>query len=405
MKTWNPGSFPAAPHRMLFVAGMLAATTGGLWWAAELVGRLWPAWMLPVAVAPIWAHAWIMVFGLLGPFIFGFLFTTFPRWQNAPEVGRQAYIPVFLSLVVSLGLVLWGAVGSPAVLLAGVVIACLAWIAAVIVLLQVMRGAKAIVSHGIVTAAAIGFATLSQACFAIGLWRDDADLMHLALQAALWGGLLPLVFAVCHRMIPFFTQSAVPLYKAFRPTWWLVTVSLLYLAHVVLAVTGANGWLWLADVPLAALTLHIGLQWQPLRSRPYPLLWTLYVAYFWLPLGLGLQSVADVSFALTGERLLGRAPLHALGIGFLSSLLLAMASRVTLGHSGRKLVMDRFTVACFLSLQAAALLRMCSEVLPVPAFVLPLIAASALVWTSGMFAWSARYGKMLILPRIDGRPG
>jgi hypothetical protein len=44
-------------------------------------------------------------------------------------------------------------------------------------------------------------------------------------------------------------------------------------------------------------------------------------------------------------------------------------------------------------------------VLPVPALVLPLVAASALAWTSGMFAWSVRYGKMLILPRIDGRPG
>lgn len=403
MKTLS--AFPAAPHRMMFVAGMLAATTGGLWWAASLAGRLWPALMPPMAVAPVWAHAWIMVFGLLGPFIFGFLFTTFPRWQNAPEVRRAVYVPVFLGLVASAGLALWGAMGHPALFLAGVVVACLTWLAAWIVLLQVMRGAKAIVSHGIVTAAALGVAVLSQLCFAAGLWRDEAGLLHLALQAALWGGVLPLVYAVCHRMIPFFTQSAVPLYKAFRPTWRLVTVSLLCLAHLALQLAGLEAWLWLADGALAALTLYCGLRWQPWRSRPYPLLWTLYVAYFWLPLGLGLQFVADLSFALTGEWLLGRAPLHALGIGFLSSLLLAMASRVTLGHSGRKLVMDRFTVACFLALQAAALLRICSEVLPLPALVLPLVAASALAWTSGMFAWSVRYGKMLILPRIDGRPG
>jgi uncharacterized protein involved in response to NO len=361
--------------------------------------------MPPVAVAPIWAHAWIMVFGLLGPFVFGFLFTTFPRWQDAPEVRRAVYVPVFVALVASLGLALWGAMGSPAAFLAGVVIACVAWFAAWIVLLYVMRSAKNIISHAIVAAIALGIAALSQLAFAVGLWRDDADLLHLAPQAALWGGLLPLVYAVCHRMIPFFSQSALPLYKAFRPTWWLVTVSLLCLVHLALKLAGLEAWFWLADVPLAALTLYCGLRWQPWRSRPYPLLWTLYVAYFWLPLGLTLQSVADLSFALTGEGLLGRAPLHALGIGFLSSLVLAMASRVTLGHSGRKLVMDRFTVACFLSLQLAVLLRICSEVEPVAGLIPPLIAASALVWTAGMIAWSTRFGSMLILPRIDGRPG
>jgi len=398
-------AFPAAPHRMMFVAGMLAATAGGLWWAAGLVGRLWPAFMLPVAVAPVWAHAWIMVFGLLGPFIFGFLFTTFPRWQNAPEVRRAVYVPVFVALVVSLGLALWGAMGSPAAFLAGVIVGCVAWFAAWIVLLHVLRGAKAVVSHGVIAAAALGIAVLSQLAFAVGLWRDDADLLHLAPQAALWGGVLPLVYAVCHRMIPFFTQSAVPLYRAFRPTWWLVTVTLLCLVHLALQLAGVERWFWLTDVPLATLTLYCGLRWQPWRSRPYPLLWTLYVAYFWLPLGLALQSVADLSFALTGEGLLGRAPLHALGIGFLSSLILAMASRVTLGHSGRRLIMDQFTVGCFLALQVAALLRICSEVEPVAGLIPPLQVASVLAWTSGMFAWSIRYGTMLVLPRIDGRPG
>ena len=127
-------SFPAAPHRMMFVAGMLAATAGGLWWAAGLLARIGAPFMLPVAVAPMWAHAWIMLFGLLGPFVFGFLFTTFPRWQNGPEVPRAVYVPVFAALVASLVLALWGAMGSATLFLAGVVISCVAWLAAWVVL-------------------------------------------------------------------------------------------------------------------------------------------------------------------------------------------------------------------------------------------------------------------------------
>jgi len=401
----NLRSFPAAPHRMMFVAGMLAATAGGLWWAAGLLARIGAPLMPPVAVAPMWAHAWIMLFGLLGPFVFGFLFTTFPRWQNGPEVPRAVYVPVFIALVSALALALWGAMGSSTLFLAGVAVSCATWVAAWIVLLGVMLRSQSMVSHAIVTAAAIGIGALSQVAFAAGLWLNDGAILHLAPRAALWGCLLPLVYAVCHRMIPFFTQSAVPVYKAFRPAWWLVSVSLLCQAHLALALAGGYGWLWAVDGPLAAITLYGGLRWRPLKSCKVPLLWTLYAAYFWLPAGLALQFAADLSFALTGDWALGRAPLHALGIGFLTSLVLAMASRVTLGHSGRRLVMDRFTVACFLALQAAAVLRVASEVLAIPAAIPLLIAASALVWLGGMTSWALRYGRMLVLPRIDGRPG
>jgi uncharacterized protein involved in response to NO len=288
-----------------------------------------------------------------------------------------------------------------------VLLACLAWLVAWVVLLSVMLRAQKIVPHAVVAAAAVGVVALSQLAFAAGLWRDDAAILHTALRAALWGGLLPLVYAVCHRMIPFFTQSAVPVYTMVRPLWWLVAVSLLCLAHLLLSLLGAFAWLWTVDGPLAALALYGWLAWKPMKSRKVPLLWTLYVACFWLPLGLGLQFAADLSFAFTGDWALGRAPLHALGIGFLSSLVLAMATRVTLGHSGRRLVMDRFTVACFVALQAAAVLRVASELVAgvTPAAMLPLAATAALLWLAGMAPWTARYGRMLVLPRIDGRPG
>ena len=44
-------------------------------------------------------------------------------------------------------------------------------------------------------------------------------------------------------------------------------------------------------------------------------------------------------YAISGEFVLGRAPAHALFIGFFGSLLVAMVTRVTQGHSGRPLVL------------------------------------------------------------------
>ena len=400
-------AFPAAPHRMMFVAGMLTAAVASLWWAAELLGRASPALAPPARVVPMWTHAWMMLFGLLGPFIIGFLFTTYPRWQSGPVVSRPVYATVFTLLLASLVAALAGQLDGAQWLLAAVTLGGLAWMASWGVLLRILVRADKIVSHGVVTAIGFGIATVAQFAFGFGLWQGDAAILHLSIRVALWAGLLPLAFAVCHRMLPFFTESAVPGYRAHRPLWWLVAVTTLLLLRQALAIAGLFEWMWPADLALFALTLGAWLRWRPWTARGIPRLWTLYAAFLWLPVGLLLQGIADLSFAVRGDWLVGRAPVHALGMGFLGSLVLAMATRVTLGHSGRRLQMDRLAIACFLLLQLATLLRIAGElaIRPLPALFLTLTLLAMAAWLGGLLPWILRYGRMLVLPRIDGRPG
>ncbi len=397
----------AAPHRMMFLAGMLSAGASGLWWLFELAGRVVPVLAPPAAVAPLWAHSWLMLFGLFGPFILGFLFTTFPRWQSGPEVPRSTYLPIFVLLLAALAAAIAGLLFSSLWFFIGVVLGACAWLAGWIALLRVMLAARDLVSHAIVAAGAIGLGTASHFLYAVGVYTGDVTLLHMVLRLALWTSLLPLFFAVCHRMVPFFTQAAVPGYQAHRPLWWLVLATALFLSHQALALASLYSWLWLPDGLLFALTLVAGLRWRPLASRGNPLLWTLYVAYFWLPAGLFLQLVADLGFVATGEWLVGRAPVHALGIGFMASMLLAMVTRVSLGHSGRRLWMDRCTVLCFFALQAAAVLRVAGELSQArwPALFLPLLLASVALWVTGLWPWAIRHGRMYLAPRVDGKPG
>ena len=57
---------------------------------------------------------------------------------------------------------------------------------------------------------------------------------------------------------------------------------------------------------------------------------------------------ADSLLRLAGTSgTLGLAPVHALGIGFFAAMLLAMATRVSLGHSGRPLKADGLVWALF----------------------------------------------------------
>lgn len=397
----------AAPHRAMFFAGMLAVAVSGIWWAVELLGHALPALAPPVAVAPLWAHSWLMLFGLFGPFIMGFLFTTFPRWQAGPEVPRQAYVAAGALFVASLAAALAGLLFSSLWFFIGVVLGACAWLVGWVALLRVLLAANSIVAHAVVASVAVGLGTATQFLFAVGVYSGDVTLLHMLLRFALWAALLPLFFAVCHRMLPFFTQAAVPGYQAYRPLWWLVAATVLFLLHQALALASLYTWLWLPDGLLLGLALMAGLRWRPLASRGNALLWTLYVAYFWLPAGLLLQLVADLGFVLGGEWPIGRAPVHAIGVGFMSGLLVAMVTRVSLGHSGRPLRMDRFTLLSFALVQAAALLRVASELIltSLPALFLPLVLASVAAWLAGLLPWALRYGRFYLAPRVDGRPG
>jgi uncharacterized protein involved in response to NO len=190
-----------------------------------------------------------------------------------------------------------------------------------------------------------------------------------------------------------------------RPTWVLVAVVALAYARLLLGTAGALGVLPLVDAALFVLTALCALRWTSLRARGNALLWSLYAGYAWLPVAVLLQAVRDGSFALTGEWVLGRAPIHALGMGFFGGMLVAMVTRVTMGHSGRPLRMDQLTLACFLVLQVGALLRVLSEVSTAPAAVQWFLLGSLVLWFGAIAVWIGRVGGIYLAPRIDGRPG
>ncbi len=103
---------------------------------------------------------------------------------------------------------------------------------------------------------------------------------------------------------------------------------------------------------------------------------------------------------------LGRAPLHALSIGLIAGMTLAMASRVSLGHSGRALIADTLVWLCCWGLHLSALLRVLGE-LPATSDLLPiptnLLAAS--LWLASVIPWALRFAPIYLRPRVDGRPG
>jgi len=397
----------AAPHRVAFLCGLASLLAASGWWSLHLVARYTgvPLFALDLAVAPIWAHSFLMLFTVFPTFFLGFLFTTYPRWMNGPLVPRGAYVAAPLLLTVATAAWLAGAHAGVALQVAAAAFAAAGLATALVALLRVLVDAEQLVSHAVVTSAAFAVGVVCAAGFGYGVWAGSDFVLHFAVRAALWGFLLPVFFAVCHRMIPFFSQGVVPGYVSWRPTWVLVSVVGLAWLRLLLGTAGSLQALPVVDAVLFVLTALCALRWTSLRARGNALLWTLYAGFAWLPVAMLLQTVRDASFLVSGEWALGRAPIHALGMGFFGGMLIAMVTRVTKGHSGRPLVMDRASLLCFAGVQAAAVARVGSEIAHSPAAIQWLLLGSVALWLASTAAWSVRNGPIYLVPRTDGKPG
>jgi uncharacterized protein involved in response to NO len=78
----------------------------------------------------------------------------------------------------------------------------------------------------------------------------------------------------------------------------------------------------------------------------------------------------------------------------MGGMTLAVMTRATLGHTGRPLTADRWTVAIYLLVATAAALRV---IAPFAAEAyLPLLWASGLAWSLAFALFAAHYGRMLL---------
>ncbi|GAB3789327.1 NnrS family protein [Dyella agri] len=395
----------AAPHRPLFLAGTVAVLLAMAWWTLELASLRfgWVRWPQPT-VPPVWGHAVLIQYGLFPLFMFGFLMTTFPRWMNGPEVSPRRYLPVAGGVLGGYVLGTLGLLGMPALLKLGLVAMLAGHLLGTGTLAGVLRTATDRNWHGWSCLAALCMGTLGLAVFTAWLFAPGLPvaLGWLAVKLGTFGFLLPVYFTVCHRMLPFFSKNRVAGYAMWRPAWSLPVAWSLLLAHLWLDWTGLPQWLWLCDLPLAVLFgLHV-LMWKPWRCLQPGLLAVLHIAFAWLPMAFVLFSVQDLALVIRGKQVLGLAPLHALAIGFFGSMLVAMVTRVTHGHSGRPLQMHPVPWLCFVLLQGVALLRIRAE-LGGDRYLWLVIAGAA--WLLAFLPWVLRSAWIYLTPRADGRPG
>lgn len=401
-------TFSAAPHRMMFFAGAIQLLLPIFFWSIELIGRFTSLWTpLEILLPATWVHGFIMLYAVFIFFIFGFLFTVYPRWMNGPLIAKDSYISTFVWMTSGLTLFQLGLFFSIRLATIGLSVFLFGWAYGQYALYKVYRTATATNKiYETLLNIALTTGWLGAMGFLVWLLTDNWLYLSFSLQAGIWLFMLPILFTVSHRMLPFFSSCVIKDYKVVQPRWTLFGFVVASVAHLLLEMAQLQQWLFLADIPMAIIAIYLSLNWDFISSFTDRLLAVLHMAFLWLGTGMLLYSIQSLYLLINGEWILGRGPLHAVTIGYFASLLIAMASRVSYGHSGRMLILDSLTWSFFLGIQLTAISRILSETTSFnQIFGLNLNIIAVLLWLACMSGWVIKFAPIYLSQRIDGKPG
>ncbi|CAH0525032.1 NnrS family protein [Vibrio hippocampi] len=217
-------------------------------------------------------------------------------------------------------------------------------------------------------------------------------------QAMLWWFAL-LLSVMGGRVIPFFSAKRFNFTKP-QPLKWLewaanlplMALFLLSFSHVWMTKYGSTLML-VAGV----FQLWRWCRWLPWKTISEPLVWSLMLSYVCLPLSLLARGLVD-------DALASHTLLHLFAVGALGGLILAMISRVTMGHTGRAIYEGPNMSLAFIAIILAAVVRGFAAVFW-PQHLFILIDISATLWVFAFAMFCLKFGYMLVSPRVDGHPG
>lgn len=373
-------------------AGWYALVALGIWLILYRDGAA-PFGTLP---AFLW-HAHEMLFGFVAAAIGGFMLTAVPSWTGSRGYAGRPLILLFC---------LWLA-GRIAMAAVGV----LPWWLVAVAELAFLPALAATLAPALFRSTnrnrpllAVLFALwATDAAFVYALADLDVLLASRAVRIALDIVLL-LVTVIGGRIVPAFTAAALRnrgIQLRVR-TWPLVErLAIGSMVAVILFDIAAPAHWTAAAVALLAALAHAAriTGWQTLHTFKDPIVWVLHAAYAWLPIGLFLKAVS----MLAGAPWAVHWP-HALGAGAAATMIIAVMTRASLGHTGRPLAVARRIAWAYAFLIAAAAVRVFGPAV-LPLDYAHVIVCAGVLWIVAFLLYAWVYTPILLQPRVDGKAG
>lgn len=329
-------------------------------------------------------HVHEMLFGYVSAVIAGFLLTAVPNWTGiaAPKGARLAGLFVLWLLG---RLAMFFSASLPPLLVGVIDVSFLVVLEIWLVRVLLKSGNK----RNLVVAGLIGLFIISNATMHLRAFEELGE----------GGGLLAVIMLISligGRVVPAFTRN-----------WLMMQGSAVKVAEfgtpdkMALATTALALILFAAEVEGPVLAAAFGLaacaglwrllRWQGRLTFAEPLVWIMHLAYLWLPVGFALMAFSQLTDLISTY-----TALHALTIGAVGTMTLAIMTRASLGHMGRPLEANRATLAIYILISMAAVLRVAEGTFSDPVLAYSLAGAA---WVGAFLIFCVTYGVLFFRPQ------
>lgn len=387
--------FSSQPHQPFFTSGIILL----ILFMALLFGFYSNRIVLDGSVVDF--HVYPMLFIIFIQFFLGFLFVVFPKFLMQAAIAPTVYMQQFFVYLLGSILFLVGLFTSPLLQIGAMFILFGIQCISFWTLLKIQK--KSIVNNKndtfwVLVAFASGL--VSHLLFIVfALVPQSAFILKpLAIHAGFYLFLFALIFTISQRMIPQFTGFKIQDYVINKTNRLVAIVYCLLVLKVFLLMAEHEGLNILIDIPLLIFFARELWRWKLPITKVSAIIWVLYLALFWIPIGFFLSaSMALVHLLGWVDFGVEKIVVHTFALGYFTTMLIGFGTRVVLGHSGRTPTADKTAIAMFIFLQLIVLVRLFASVASNFNFdYIFWINHSALLLIVALLAWSVKYLWILI---------
>lgn len=358
--------------RPFFLASALWAVVSIDLWAAFLT------YGVPVATAygTLYWHAHEMLFGFASAILAGFLLTAIPNWTGRLPISGRPLAVLFFTW--SAGRVAMLASTWIGVVPASVVDALFLPSMLILCTREVVAGKK---WKDLKVVGGLAVLSTANALFHAQVLAGESPDLPIRLGL---GAYVLLITIVGGRILPSFTRNWT---NQSGRTDFPVPYNRFDACTIVVGAAALASWtvwpeqLWTGILAALAAVMNVIrlIRWRGWTTWAEPILFVLHAAFVFVPVGF-------VTVALGAVGLPQMAILHIFAIGAVSLMMLAVMTRASRGHTGRKLRSGVMTNVSYVILAAVALVRPAAEL--VPEYNTLILMAAVVGWTAafGLFA-------------------
>lgn len=333
--------------RSYFLLGVLVSCITLVVWLMHLNNFLI---INSTGLSPVIWHIHEMLFGFAATIAVGFILTAVQTWTGCESIKGKPVLGLILLWCLIRGLIWTNTTVTISLAIVGQLIW---WVYIIFTYSQLVLKVKNKRNYLFIPLLS-SMATINISILLLDINNNTALALHLSRSMVLLFTLL--IAIVAGRVIPFFTMngakteliSNVPAIEKLLLPISIMGVFIFILGYFI-RLPFTPGAILICAGFLHFIRLS---QWKTIKTLTIPLLWSLHIAYFFMALGLVLLGG---SYFYTN--IIFSNALHLITVGGIGLMIIAMISRVSLGHTGRLLQPRIIVSVSFVLMALAALFR------------------------------------------------